>query len=974
MSPGGGIRESGYSTFFRRSAKVRGFHKDTAIFCPLSTVSRSPLLLLSFLLLLLISGPAEAQFYHFGKNKVQFADFRWQKMETPHFDVYFFAEEEELAGYAAHMAEQGYADLERKFGHTVQRRIPLIVYSSHIYFEQTNVIPNLLPEGVGGFTEFLKGRVALPLSGSLPEFERVLHHELVHVFTFDRIRQIQRRYGVTDYRPPPLWFSEGLAEYWSGEWSNFGDMVIRDALFARRLASIAQMYYINGTFQMYKEGESICHFMADKYGEDVFELLFENWWRGEDFADLFEIVTGDELEELDKDWQYHLEKRYLPDIARGDPPSQMARRLTEVGFNVKPELLPTEGDSTLFVFFRNHQGYTHIAQASLEGGEPEVVVEGERSPDIESLHPLGTRPAVSGDGRWLAFAAKHRGRDHLYVWDLEEGKEAKDLAFDEVVAIASPSWSPDGKALVFSGAGLGGITDLYRVEVESGSLRALTRDIYHDRDPAWSPDGKRIAFSSDRWIGGREGRYNLFLYELEGERILTLTRGEQDDQQPAWSPEGEWLAFSSDRDTMFDLYAVRLEVDAERGLKRGEEKRLTRVLTGAFDPAWLPGEQGLLFSGFEEGGFHIYRLEVADSLLVGDAEAELEPFAEEPWRLEGLHASSQFARRTYEKKMSLDIAQSQISQDPEFGTSGGIQVALSDVLGNDQYYFVLSHIAGSETGFFDGMNATVARLHQGQRLNVLWGFFRLNDRFTSTFGRFVREKRTGGFAELSYPFSLHDRVETRLSLRHSDIDRELGGQILNGWLATNFLSYTHDSSLWIPTGPLEGKRYSMGIGQTVDFKSSRRYNVTLFGDYRQYFRLSRRSALAMRFMGRHSYGDVPEYFSMGGSWTLRGYPWRSIWGRKMVLMNQELRFPLLDRLVIGFPFGNIDFQAFRGALFVDAGNAWNDEFGDWHGSIGGGTRLALGGVFVFRLDWARRTDFKSVGNDTHWDFFFGWDF
>jgi hypothetical protein len=37
-------------------------------------------------------------------------------------------------------------------------------------------------------------------------------------------------------------------------------------------------------------------------------------------------------------------------------------------------------------------------------------------------------------------------------------------------------------------------------------------------------------------------------------------------------------------------------------------------------------------------------------------------------------------------------------------------------------------------------------------------------------------------------------------------------------------------------------------------------------------------------------------------------------------------------------------------------------------------RLALGGVFVFRLDGSRRTDFTSVGNDTHWDFFFGWDF
>ena len=91
---------------------------------------------------------AGGQFASFGKNKVQYAEFEWQKMESEHFDIYFFAEEEKLATYAAQMAERHFADLEKKFAHTVQRRVPLVFYSSHIYFEQTNIIPNLLPEGV----------------------------------------------------------------------------------------------------------------------------------------------------------------------------------------------------------------------------------------------------------------------------------------------------------------------------------------------------------------------------------------------------------------------------------------------------------------------------------------------------------------------------------------------------------------------------------------------------------------------------------------------------------------------------------------------------------------------------------------------------------------------------------------------------------------------------------------------------------
>ena len=375
---------------------------------------------------MLVASAADGQ--GFGRNKVQYAEFAWRKMETAHFDVYFFAEEEELAAYAAQMAERQFADLEKKFAHTVQRRVPLVVYSSHIYFEQTNIIPNILPEGVAGFTEYLKGRVALPLSGSLPEFERVLHHELVHVFTFDRIARVLAQHGILDFRPAPLWFSEGLAEYWSSEPNSFGEMVVRDALFAQRLVPIAEMYRIHGTFQMYKEGESICHFMAARHGADVFEQLFANWWRGETFAEIFAITTGESLDKFDQAWQYHLHKRHLPAIADRDPPSELATARTQRGFNIKPEIVP--GDSSAFYHFRNDQGYTQIVRTRRSGSDPEVVVEGERLPVFESLHPLSTRLAASPDGKWLAFAAKSRGRDHLYIWDVEQKRAVGDLSFE----------------------------------------------------------------------------------------------------------------------------------------------------------------------------------------------------------------------------------------------------------------------------------------------------------------------------------------------------------------------------------------------------------------------------------------------------------------------------------------------------------------------------------------------------------------
>src|SRR5690606_14869831 len=154
---------------------------------------------------------SNAQFYYFGRNKVQYEDFDWKILRTEHFNIYFYGEMEKIAEIGAGYAEEVYDELKVKMNNVVTRKIPLIFYNTSNHFQQTNTVPGFIPEGVGGFFEFLKGRVVIPSTGSLSDFRHVIRHELVHVFMTNKIFRVLRDHRETTDRMPPLWFVEGLA-------------------------------------------------------------------------------------------------------------------------------------------------------------------------------------------------------------------------------------------------------------------------------------------------------------------------------------------------------------------------------------------------------------------------------------------------------------------------------------------------------------------------------------------------------------------------------------------------------------------------------------------------------------------------------------------------------------------------------------------------------------------------------------------
>ena len=192
-------------------------------------------LLAGLFVLALPVATARAQTGWFGTNKIQYRDFDWHVLKGAHVDVYYYPAEERIARMALAYAEESYDYLSRRFAHSVGFRVPLIVYASHSDFEQTNILPFVPPEGILGVTEYLKQRVAMPFRGSYAEFRHTLRHELVHVFQLSLAHRQFQLYPRSRSGGSPLWWSEGLAEYWSSEQDSRDEMVVRDLTVSGRL-------------------------------------------------------------------------------------------------------------------------------------------------------------------------------------------------------------------------------------------------------------------------------------------------------------------------------------------------------------------------------------------------------------------------------------------------------------------------------------------------------------------------------------------------------------------------------------------------------------------------------------------------------------------------------------------------------------------------------------------------------------------
>lgn len=239
--------------------------------------------------------------------------------------------------------------------------------------------------------------------------------------------------------------------------------------------------------------------------------------------------------------------------------------------------------------------------------------------DGDSVRPVladtfdNVEPALSPDGRWIAFNSNRSGRGAIWVVRTDGSGLAQVTMPRDTLYDAQPAWSLDGSRLAFTRSSTtGGGAGIFVVNADGSGVSQLT-SLPGDREPAWSPDGTTIAFTRDSDI-------YLLIEGGAGATLLYGAGGSNGDA--AWAPDGTVIAFGGVDSGNQEILLIHPDGTGLSNLTR------TAAPLGEVQPSWAPDGAALAFAGFRNGATAIVRRAAdgtGERVLTGQGFTDLHP-------------------------------------------------------------------------------------------------------------------------------------------------------------------------------------------------------------------------------------------------------------------------------------------------------------------------------------------------------------
>lgn len=441
----------------------------------------------------------DAQFYNgsqqeFGKNTLQFdKKFSWKSQYFQGYQIYFYAEEENLVDYVSQKIQAEIENLETQFDFRFSHELEFVLFKSFSDMRQSNI---------GSSRE--EGET-IGKSSSLVGSKSLIFYESSHAELDIQIKKMlaenmlsQMLYGekwsdvllANPLSNHPAWFINGFISYYGQPWNAALDSKMKDAFLTGRLDDFSKLKDDDAVLA----GHAFWNYIQLMYGNEKLYEVFKMTEIAQHVDRSLRYVIGQNSEELLPEFGNYYKKIYLSDLtSQLDIPLEklkldLAKNHIYRNFTPSPD-----GKKMALVDF--HEGKTSIMLYDLTTFDKTKIYESgvrlNRQHDF-ALPLMAWNPS----GKLLFFFHESKGCLNFAFYDVEN-KELNSKKMAQLDRVQAFDFAEDGTKLILSGV-KNGQTDLYLLTIAGNALEQITNDVWDELDPSFGLSDEMIIFTSNR--------------------------------------------------------------------------------------------------------------------------------------------------------------------------------------------------------------------------------------------------------------------------------------------------------------------------------------------------------------------------------------------------------------------------------------------------------------------------------------------